>query len=184
MVLVFGANERSFGFPELATVRTAGALSFSVLDVIAILGGVAAVAVLLWSLNRTTWGYAVQAYASNPEQAELLGIRTKRLIAQVWVIGALLSVLSAGLLGLKTSVLATGGTQLALYATLAVLAGGIGSYLGAYISALAIGVLGSMLSLYVSGSWGVTGVFAAFLLVLIVAPRGILGGRRTVGERA
>jgi branched-subunit amino acid ABC-type transport system permease component len=179
VLIVFGAAVRNFEAPELIRVHFAGGVGISYLGIATITAGAVVLMVVLWLMNRTRWGFQVQALASNRLLAEGIGIRPWRVIVTVYSLAATLSVVAGVLLGMTTSVVAPMGTNLALMAAIAVLMGGSQSYLGAYAGGLIIGVFGAVAATLLPGEWGVTAVFSLFLVVILLRPRGLLSGRYT-----
>jgi branched-chain amino acid transport system permease protein len=55
--------------------------------------------------------------------------------------------------------------------------GGMGSFVGALIGGLLIGVVESVGGLYLGGSLGQVGIFAIFIAVLLLRPQGLFGAR-------
>jgi len=66
-----------------------------------------------------------------------------------------------------------GGTTVLLTATIAVIAGGIGSLHGAFILAILITVIQNLSLLFMSGEWSVGVTFFIFLIFMLFRPRGL-----------
>jgi branched-chain amino acid transport system permease protein len=58
-----------------------------------------------------------------------------------------------------------------------VVLGGMGSFVGALIGGLLIGVVESIGGLYLGESLGQVGIFAIFIAVLLLRPQGLFGAR-------
>jgi fructose transport system permease protein len=103
---------------------------------------------LLWYvLNHTAWGRYLYAIGDDPEAAELSGVRTKRLLVQVYVLSGLICALAGWvLIGRLGSVSPTSGQFANIESITAVVIGGIslfggrGSILGMIFGALIVGV--------------------------------------------
>lgn len=173
VVLAFGADNRSFAVDDFVRRHALGGYSVSGLTIAAVLAGAACVTGLGVLLHRTRWGHQTRALASNPEQAQLVGIRTVPVTAAVWALAGLLSVVAFVLFGMTSNVVATSGMQLTLFAALAVIAGGVGSLGGTYATGLLIGVLDAVTASKLPGQWSTTAVFLAFILLLLVRPQGL-----------
>ena len=136
---------------------------------------------LLTLFFRSPYGLAVLAASQDAEASALVGLDVKRISMMVWAI--------AGLLGATAGILLQGGnsftpgaiTSLALIPgfTAAVI-GGLTSLPGAIAGGMTIGLLESFgrLSTFdaIPGASAVS-VFVVLLLVLLVRPEGLLGGR-------
>jgi branched-chain amino acid transport system permease protein len=58
-----------------------------------------------------------------------------------------------------------------------VVLGGMGSFVGALVGGLLIGVVESLGGLYLGESLGQIGIFAVFIAVLLFRPQGLFGAR-------
>jgi len=58
-----------------------------------------------------------------------------------------------------------------------VVLGGMGSFIGALLGGLLIGVVESVGGLYLGESLGQVGIFAIFIAVLLFRPQGLFGAR-------
>ena len=136
--------------------------------------------VLFLLFNRTKFGLAMRAVASNPESAKLAGVRTSLVLMVSWglaaAIGALGGVVMAGLnstvnLGLMFTVF--------IYGSAAATLGGFDSPGGAVIGGLAIGIIENMSSGYAQEWIGqemkLAVALVVILAVLIFKPSGLFG---------
>jgi branched-chain amino acid transport system permease protein len=130
--------------------------------------------------NYTKLGLAMNAVASNPESAKLVGIRTNMVLMVSWglaaAIGALGGVVFAGInsnvnLGLMFTVF--------IYASAAATLGGFDSPGGAVLGGLIIGVIENMAAGYAEEWVGqelkVGVALVVILVVLLVKPSGLFG---------
>jgi branched-chain amino acid transport system permease protein len=175
IVIVFGASVQNFNADALLQVHFVAGLGASYLGIMTVVAGAVSLAIVLWLMNQTRWGFQVQAVASNRLLAEGIGIRPWRVIVAVYALAATLSVVAGVLLGMTTSVTAGMGTNVSLLAAIAVLMGGSQSYFGAYAGGLIIGIVQAVAATVLPGEWGVTAVFGLFLVVILVRPSGLFG---------
>jgi branched-chain amino acid transport system permease protein len=130
--------------------------------------------------NKTRFGLAMRAVASNPDSAKLVGIRTHTVLMVSWgmaaAIGALGGVVFAGInntvnLGLMFTVF--------IYGSAAATLGGFDSPGGAVIAGLSIGVIENLAAGYAQewvGQELKLGVaFVIIVVVLMVRPSGLFG---------
>jgi len=103
--------------------------------------------VLWYVLNQTAWGRYLYAIGDDPDAAELAGVRTKRMLVQVYVLSGLICALAGWvLIGRLGSVSPTSGQFANIESITAVVIGGIslfggrGSILGMIFGALIVGV--------------------------------------------
>ena len=133
----------------------------------------ATLGVLTAALAHTRWGYQVRALASNRELSQLVGARTDVTLFGVYAVGGLCCALSASLLGMFSNITSAGGTSLALYAGVAVIAGGLQSYAGGWFLAVLLGFLQPLMSVLISSSWATVGVFGTVLVLILLRPAGL-----------
>lgn len=149
--------------------------------------GALIVLMVLMSLlfRRTKVGLHMRAVADNAESATLAGVRTSRILAIGWgvsgAIGALAGVLVTPLSPDQLSL----DTMFPIFisASAAALFGGLDSLAGAVVGGLAIGVIESMLTGYVSvigGSLQQTSALVIIVVILLVRPNGLFGTQRLV----
>ena len=128
-------------------------------------------------LSRTRVGKAMRATADNPELARISGIHTDRVIRWAWVLGASLAAAAGCLLAVsQAQLLPILGWKVLIPIFAAAILGGFGNLYGAFIGALIVGVSMELSTQWISPSYKPGVAFAIILLVLLVRPRGILGG--------
>lgn len=146
--------------------------------ILALVLGISGLMYLLF--NRTKFGLAMRAVASNTESAKLTGIRTNLVLMVSWglaaAIGAVGGVVMAGLnsnvnLGLMFTVF--------IYGSAAATLGGFDSPGGAVIGGLAIGIIENLASGYAQEWIGqelkLAVAFIVIVVVLLVRPSGLFG---------
>ena len=129
--------------------------------------------------DKTRFGLAMRAVASNADSSKLVGIRTNTVLMVSWglaaAIGAIGGVVFAGInnrvsLGLMFTVF--------IYGSAAATLGGFDSPGGAVIAGLAIGVIETMAAGYISfigQEMKLAVAFIVILVVLMVKPSGLFG---------
>ena len=104
--------------------------------------GVGVFALLAWTLERTKVGLLIRAGVQDREMVEALGYRVGRLFVGVFVAGSALAGLGGVLWGLyQQNVVAQMGAQLNVLLFIVIIIGGLGSTLGCFIGALAVGLM-------------------------------------------
>ena len=140
------------------------------------LGGV------LWAfMALTDTGRAIRAVAKEPEGARLVGIRPQRMFALAYGIGVACLGAAACLLLPSFYVSPGVGNVFVLLAFTIVVLGGMGSFAGAVLGGLLIGVTESVGGLYLGESLGPICVPVVFVAVLLLRPTGYV---RRQGVRA
>lgn len=129
----------------------------------------------LWLLlERTTFGAKVRAGSENPEQVALLGTNIYRLFSATFALGVALAglagVLSAPLRGAHPFV----GTEVLGIAFVTVVIGGMGSFGGALIGGLLVGLVQSLMtSIWPQGASLM--IYGAMAAVILLRPYGLFG---------
>jgi branched-chain amino acid transport system permease protein len=131
-------------------------------------------------LYRTRTGLAMRAAAENFDMARLLGVRADRVIAIAFAISGALAAAVGVLLVMQTGqVSPTMGLTPVLVGFVAVVIGGFGRMFGAVVGGLLLGVLSSLLGVYLPDGlvpFRDAIVFTCPVLILIFRPHGLLGG--------
>jgi branched-chain amino acid transport system permease protein len=137
-----------------------------------------ALALVWWLYSRTTLGLALRATAFQADGARLVGVNTSRVMAATFAAGAAM----AGIAGFVVSPLSFAspwiGLDFAIQGFAAAIVGGLGSWPGAVVGGLLMGVLRSLMLQYVSPEWGNLFTFGVVLLMLYVRPTGLFGERQ------
>ncbi len=135
----------------------------------------AAIALLVLFFGRTNAGLAMRAVASNPTAAAVVGLKVWRLRTLAFAIAGLLGGLAGMLITPITTLRYDVGVLLGLKGFAAAILGGFGSFPGAIVGGVALGLLESLGAAYVSSAWKDALAFVVLLLVLFVRPHGLLG---------
>jgi branched-chain amino acid transport system permease protein len=127
--------------------------------------------------RRTVLGKQIRAVASNPFLAEITSLRPQRTFIIVMGIASAMVAIPGVLVAWDFGVQPYDGTEVLLTATIAVIAGGIGSLTGAFVMAVLISVLQNLSLLIISGEWSVGVTFLIFLIFMLFRPRGLFTRR-------
>jgi branched-chain amino acid transport system permease protein len=133
-----------------------------------------------WVLEKTRFGRAVRSVSQAPEIAEISGISLDLVRNATFALGAAM----AGLAGvLMAPTLASDpqlGARFVVKAFAVIIVGGMGSYPGAILAALFLGVIEVFGGYWAGAVIGSALLYLLMLVVLLLRPRGLLG----VGMRA
>ena len=133
---------------------------------------------LLWLLmSRTDLGKAIRALAKERQGARLVGINVDHVYAMSFGIGTACVGAAACLLLPSFYVNPGVGQLFVLIAFTVVVLGGMGSFVGALVGGLLIGVTESLGGLFFGESIGQLGIFLIFIAVLLFRPTGLFGRR-------
>ncbi len=177
LLAAFRSDTRSIPGDAAFDVLELGPLLLSKPRLVGLLGA-AAVAALLWALlTRTDTGRAIRAVAKERLGAALVGIEVGHVFAVTFGLGMACLAVAACLLMPTYYVNPRVGGAFVLVAFTIVVLGGMGSVPGALVGGLLIGGVEAMCGLFLGESLGQIGIFALFILVLLVRPRGLFGAR-------
>lgn len=123
------------------------------------------------------WGISGRATTSDYQAAQLRGINASRIRTNGFVISAVILTVVGILIGSKMQASYSMGMELVLIAFVAFVLGGSGSYFGALIGGLVLGVFQIMVSRFAGNDFQLIAVFVLLLGVLLLKPTGILGSR-------
>lgn len=175
----FGDTPRSFPSIVPEGSVTIGAASLSYLD-LAILAAALVVMGLFFALfNFTKTGRAMRAVGMNRRAAQLVGINLGRTEMLVWCFAGAISAVAAILIAPKLLMTAEMGLVVTL-AFAAAIVGGFASLPGAVVGGFIIGIAENLVGLFISSRAINVTPFVIIMLVLILKPQGLFGGKLRV----
>lgn len=175
--ILFKSDTRTIETPYIFDVVELGFVFLPVTKVVALAGATIA-AFLLWLLmTRTDLGKAIRAVAKERQGALLVGIDVDHVFAMSFGIGIACVGAAACLLLPTYYVNPQVGHGFVLIAFTIVVLGGMGSFFGALLGGLIIGVVESLGGLYLGESLGQIGIFVIFIGILLFRPTGLFGQR-------
>lgn len=186
-LLVFVYSTRSRGttstrdLPEFALLFVDGTVNVDAHDLTLLLSAVGLMLGVHLLLQRTKLGKAMRAMSDNQDLAQVTGIPTERVIRWTWIIGGGLAGIAGYLMVLWTGTINYQfGWLLLLLIFAAVILGGIGSVYGAIVGGLVIGLAMRLSLIWLPGGdfTTITG-FLIMILVLLIRPSGLFGGKTT-----
>lgn len=127
------------------------------------------------ALKKTKWGQAIVSISQDITTSSLMGIKTDRIIAIIYGLGAALGVIGGILFCSYYGFIYMGigfayGTMKAWMATIW---GGIGSLKGAIVGALCLGIIETFVGAYVSTTYKDVIVWLVFIIFIMVRPHGL-----------
>ena len=128
-------------------------------------------------MQRTDMGRAIRAVAKERIGAQLVGIDVDRIFAVSYGIGLATLGAAACLLMPIFYVSPTIGHVFVLVAFTVVVLGGMGSFAGAVVGGLIVGLTESFGGLFLGESLGQIGISLIFILILLLRPSGLFGAR-------
>jgi branched-chain amino acid transport system permease protein len=129
---------------------------------------------LIGFLYKTRMGRIMQAVASNPEMAEIIGIDSPSIYVLAFAIGSALAGVAGVLSLLEKGANPYMGTMAVLIAAISVIMGGVESIPGGAISGFILGVAINVSVLKISSEWQYAIAFGILIVIIIIRPEGIL----------
>ncbi|MCZ3374399.1 branched-chain amino acid ABC transporter permease [Rhizobium sp. AG207R] len=169
----FSADSRrvSVGALETASLKF-GPVSVGTMPLLTFLAAVAVIVGLNLVFYKTSLGRAFRATSDDRATAGLMGIRSDRIFATATGLAMVVVTIAALFLGTRANFDPTMGPARLIYAFEAVIIGGLGSFWGTLAGGVIIGVAQTM-GAAVNPEWQILAGHVAFLLVLLVRPRGL-----------
>ncbi len=174
-LLFFKSDTRTIDTAYTLTTLQIGPAFIALPKLVAFAGALVASAVLMWTVTRTDLGRAIRAVAKEKHGAKLMGIDVDHVYAMSFGIGLACLGAAACFLLPAYYVNPQVGSGFVLVAFTIVVLGGMGSFRGALLGGLLIGVVESLGGLFLGESLGQIGIFAIFIGVLLFRPQGLFG---------
>lgn len=171
---LFSADPRSLDSGGLNTqsLQLYDGLSIGTLPLLIFAVAVGATFGLQTLFERTALGRAFRAVSDDKEIAELMGLDSRKVYALATAIAFLVIALAGVFQGMRTTVAPADGPLLLLFAFEAVIIGGMGSFWGTFVGAMALG-LTQQIGFRIDPGWGIWCGHLMFLAVLVVRPQGL-----------
>lgn len=128
-------------------------------------------------IARTDLGRAIRAVAKERTGARLVGIDVEHVFALSYAIGIACLGAAASLLLPTFYVNPSVGNAFVLVAFTIVVLGGMGSFVGAMLGGVIVGVTESLGGLFLGEALGQIGISLIFILILLFRPTGLFGAR-------
>ena len=176
-LLFFKSDTRNIDTAYTLTTVSVGPAMIALPKLVAFIGALVVSGVLLAVMRYTDLGRAIRAVAKEKHGARLMGIDVDHVYAMCFGIGLACLGAAACFLLPAYYVNPLVGSGFVLVAFTIVVLGGMGSFVGALVGGLLIGVVESIGGLYLGESLGQVGIFAIFIAVLLFRPQGLFGAR-------
>jgi branched-chain amino acid transport system permease protein len=169
----FGAEPRSVNL-QLGEYQFLGALVPKT-QLYALGISLAAIAASWLFLHYTKLGRAIRATADNRDAAWYMGIKVPRIDHLTFGLGAAMAGLAGGTIVLFSPFDPFAGETYLVKAFVIVVLGGLGSFPGALVGGVIVGLLEVFGSYYLPGTFNEVLIFGLFVVMLYLKPTGLLG---------
>jgi branched-chain amino acid transport system permease protein len=175
--LVFTSDLRSVEFLTGAVLVGPLALSKSRLIAFAFAVGITLFA--FWFLQKTKLGKAIRATSQSSDVAMVCGINVPRIQLYAFGIASALAAAGGSLVAVMVAIQPEMGQVYTFKSFLVIVLGGAGNYPGALLGGLLLGLVEQLSSLFLTTQVSEAVAYILLVLVLLLRPQGLLGGRAT-----
>lgn len=177
-LFLWTADPRTVTVPYLAVAPMVGGIMVSSPRVIAFVVSLALTALLYVFLRRSDLGKAIRAVAQDREGALTVGIDMRRIHALAFGIGCACVGAAGSLVVPFYAVEPYVGGVFVITAFVVVVLGGMGSFAGALLAALIVGIAESVAAVFIPAAMKQIVMYTIFVVVLLFRPQGLFGVRR------
>lgn len=169
----FSADSQRISLGTLETASLSlGPINVGVMPLLTFASAVLVIIALNQIFYRTAIGRAFRATSDDATTASLMGIRPNRVFATATGLAMIVVTIAALYLGTRANFDPSIGPARLIYAFEAVIIGGLGSLWGTLAGGVIIGVA-QTLGAAVNPEWQILAGHVAFLIVLLIRPRGL-----------
>ena len=175
--LAFTSDLRSVEF--LTGSFLVGPFAFSKSRVIACLFAAGITALAFLFLQKTKLGKAIRAVSQSHEVAQVCGINVQRIHLLAFGLASALAAAGGTLVTVMVAIQPEMGAVYTFKSFLVIVLGGAGNYPGALLGGLLLGLVEQLASLFLTTQVNEAVAYVLLVLVLLLRPTGLLGGRST-----
>lgn len=176
---VYTPNILQFPTPwAYQVVAAGGRVRLTVIQMLIVATSLASYAGLMWFAHRTILGKQMRAVASNPFLAEITRLQPRRVHVYVMAIASAVVCVPGILVPVDLGLQPYNGVTPLLTATIAMIAGGVGSITGAFVLAIVIAELQNLSLLIIPGEWSIGVTFFIFVIFMLLRPMGLFAQAR------
>jgi branched-chain amino acid transport system permease protein len=173
--LVWGSSEKVLQVPALFNGAVfIGGLIYAKYRFFACLAAVGLIALLWLFLEKTPYGAMIKAGAHDAEMVRALGINLPKLRLFVFALGTALAAVAGIVLAPIWGVRPHVGVDAVVPAFVIIVLGGVGSFWGAVIAGLMVGVVVGLTGAYAS-EWSLLSMYLLLIALVTFRARGLLG---------
>jgi len=175
--LAFTSDLRSVEF--LTGAWLVGPFALSKSRVIAFAFAVAITLLAFWFLQKTRLGKAIRATSQSREVAMVCGINVLRIHLYSFGLASALAGVGGSLVAVMVAIQPEMGQVYTFKSFLVIVLGGAGNYPGALLGGMLLGLVEQLASLLLTTQISEAVAYILLVLVLLLRPQGLLGGRAT-----
>ena len=179
LAAIYTPDILQFDLPWASNVLTLGGdVRLTWTQILMVVVSLAAFLGVMWFAHYTILGKRIRAVAANPFLAEITRLQPQTVYVIVVAIASAVVALPGVLVPLDLGLQPYAGVTPLLTATIAMIAGGVGSIGGAFLLAVAIAVLQNLSLLFIPGEWSIGVTFFVFVIFMLFRPTGLFAAAR------
>ena len=167
-LVIFGSGYLSIKTDYSSRVINLGMVNISLPRLISFIVLICITIFLFWLLKYTTVGKQIRAVSQNAVGAEVVGIDVPKIYILTYGLGTALAGVAGALLTQFYTIFPTAGASFGFRALIVVVVGGLGSIPGAFFAGIFLGLLETMVALFISPSYSDLIVFVTFSVILVI----------------
>jgi branched-subunit amino acid ABC-type transport system permease component len=173
--LAWGSGEKQLTVPvELSGAIVVGGLLYAKYRLFASLAAIGLIVLLWLFLEKTPYGAMIKAGAHDSEMVRALGINLPRLRLFVFALGTALAAIAGIVLAPIWGVRPHMGVDAVIPAFVIIVLGGVGSFWGAVIAGILVGIVVGLTGAYAS-EWSLLSMYLLLIALVTFRARGLLG---------
>lgn len=172
---LLGGDSKPYPIPgPLSGTFTVAGMDFGLYRLFLIVAGIVLVGSLWFFLARTKYGLIIRAAISDTEMVESMGYNVLRTYTLLFALGSAYAAIAGILIAPIFGIFPQMGTEIIIIAFIVVVVGGLGSFKGAVVSGLLIGITISLGRVYVPN---LAEALPFFIMIAVIAyrPMGLFG---------
>ncbi len=177
MQLGWSSDLRSVEF--LTGAFLVGPFAFSKSRLVAFAFAAAITLLAFWFLQRTRFGKAIRATSQSREVAMVCGVNVRQVHLFAFGMASALAAAGGSLVAVMVAIQPEMGQVYTFKSFLVIVLGGAGNYPGALLGGMLLGLVEQLTSLFLTTQLSEAVAYVLLVLVLLVRPTGLLGGRAT-----
>ena len=171
---VFGERYQNIPYYLDKTYKIGG-LTIAGQRLLVIVSSIIVIVALMWVMNNTKLGRGIRAVAQDGEYAPIMGVNSSRMYTVTYMIAGTLAAFAGIMLAPIYSVNPWMGTQVQTKGLACCVLGGLGSFEGAIVGGMIIGIAEALATMLIGTEWKDMVAYLILVVVLWVKPSGLFG---------
>ena len=176
-IRLWTADERAVTTDYAGAVVRIGAFAIPLVRLTSLVLAFAILTALHLFLAKARWGRAIRATAEDWEAAALMGIPVGKTYLLAFALGTGLAGIAGGLVSVSYSISPSIGLEWTLKALIVVVLAGLGSLFGSFAGGIVLGLAEATSVALLGGPYREVVGLVLFLIIFLVRPQGLFGGR-------